>query len=366
MAFPRTYPPEFIDAAVRRVADTRSVKAYGAVTTVARQLDLDPRRVQKWVTRATTPTQPQNRDLTNGREARLAPGLLHCGRCRQPMNRTTPPGAPGTYRCPPGCRRQPLDSAAITDTVGRVILRHAARILPTTSAPLPPCLAAAHAHRVLARVTVGATASDIALTWRPALPPERTDKNPARRVTGARDIARRQPVRARQLLHQILTGVDPATAPAHPLHADAAALLAELHLRHGRAADATIWAAYAHRSAVQLHGHSHPDSLRALHLHAAVQRHAGHHQRAYHLYRQLGGHLSNSDGPHSPRTLAIHATTALVLHDLGHCHAAHILLTDTIATHRQQHPGHPAATRMTRQLTRIHGDCVARGHQHDT
>ncbi|PSK66684.1 hypothetical protein B0E53_01325 [Micromonospora sp. MH33] len=281
------------------------------------------------------------------------------------MDHTALLDTPATYHCQPGCRRQPLDAVAIADAVGRVILRHATRILPTTGAPLPPCLAAVHAHRVLARVTVGATASDLTLTWRPAIPPDHAGNNRARRLTTARDIARREPLRARQLLHQILTGVDPTSAPAHPLHADAAALLAELHLRHGRVAEAATWAAYAHRSALHPHGPTHPDSLRALHLHAAAQRRAGHHQRAYHLYRQLGEHLTHTSGPQSPRTLAIRATTALVLHDLGHCHAARALLTDTIATHRRQHPGHPAATRMTQHLTRIRNKCAANGHQHD-
>ncbi|SCE69127.1 hypothetical protein GA0074696_0258 [Micromonospora purpureochromogenes] len=370
MAFPRRYPPELIDAAVQRVADTRAVRAYGAVTTVARQLNLDPRLVQKWVSKATTPPQAgrEGDAVADGREVLLPPGLLHCRMCHQPMTRADLPDAGQAYQCQPGCRVRPLDAAAITDTVGRAMLRYATRILPATGTPTSPHLAATHAHRVLARVTVGTTASDITLAWRatPTLPPDHTDEERVRRVATARDIARRDPLRARQLLHEVLTGVDPATAPAHPLHAEAATLLADLHLRLDHLAGAIPWAAYAHHSAAHLHGPTHPASLQALHLHAAAQRRAGHHQRAYHLYRQLAEHLAHTDGPQAHRTLAIHATTALVLHDLGHCQAARALLADTITTHRREHPAHPATARMTRHLTRIWDDCASGGHQHAT
>lgn len=36
MAFPRKYPPDLIDTVVQRVADARAIRAYGAITTVAR------------------------------------------------------------------------------------------------------------------------------------------------------------------------------------------------------------------------------------------------------------------------------------------------------------------------------------------
>ncbi|MGC4856664.1 hypothetical protein ACLQ24_25655 [Micromonospora sp. DT4] len=366
MAFPRKYPAELIDAAVQRVADTRAVKAYGAVTAVARQLHLDPRLVQKWVNKATTPDSPAS-PPADGSASHLSPGLLRCVFCGQPMNHSDLAGAGQGYECGPGCRPRPLKADAVADAVGRAILRHAARIVPAAGAPASPQLAAVHAHRVLARVTVGVTARDITLTWRPApaLPPEQRDRQLTRHVTAARAVALRDPLRACQLLRDGLRGVDPATAPADPANAHAATLLAELHLRLGRPAEASLWAAYAHHSTAHLHGPTEPRGLDALHLLALAHRRAGHPQRAHHLYRQLADRLTAVEGPHAHRTLAAHAGTALVLHDLGHCHAARVLLADTIATHRRHHPGHPAAGRMTQHLTRIWDDCAGRGHHHD-
>ncbi|MBC8991529.1 tetratricopeptide repeat protein [Micromonospora chalcea] len=366
MAFPSRYPPDLIDAVVQRVADVRAVKAYGAVTTVARQLNLDPRLVQKWVTRANAPVAAQPGSPAAGSwETYLPPGLLYCRFCHQPMSHAESPDAGQAYQCQPGCRPRPLDAATVADTVGRAILRHAARIIPSTGTPTPPLLAAIHAHRVLARVTIGATASDITLTWRatPVIEPAREAER-VQRVAAARNLALSDPLRARQLLYDSLTGVDPATAPADPVYAEAATLLAELQLRLGHCADAIAWATYAHASTVHLYGPTHSRALRALHLHAAAHRRAGHHQRAYHLYRQLADQLTRTEGPHAHRTLAVQATTALVLHALGHCQAARTLLADTITTHRREHPGHSATARMTRHLSRIWRDCAAKGHQH--
>ncbi|WP_089007754.1 tetratricopeptide repeat protein [Micromonospora viridifaciens] len=281
------------------------------------------------------------------------------------MNQAEPQDAVQGYQCQPGCRTRPLHAAAVADTIGRAILRHAPRIIPATGTPTPPHLAAIHAHRVLARVTIGATAADITLTWRatPISAPG-IDVERIQRVAVARNLALTEPLRARQLLHASLTGVDPATAPADPVHAEAATLLAELHLQLGHPADAIAWATYAHHSTIHLHGPTHPRSLHALHLQAVAHRRAGHHQRAYHLYRQLADHLASVDGPHAHRTLATQATTALVLHALGHCHAARTLLADTITTHRREHPGHPATAHMTQHLSHIWRDCATKGHQH--
>jgi len=373
MTFPSRYPPELINAVVQRVADARAVKAYGAVTTVARQLNLEPRVVQKWVTRATAPVAHQPTRPASGAgdswEVYLPPGLLHCRFCHQPMPYTD---LHEGYQCPQSCRPRLLDAAAVADVVGRVILRHAPRILHATGAPTPPYLAAAHAHRVLARITLGVIPTDIALTWRatpapaptPAHASDRLITERAQRIATARTLALTEPLRARQLLHASLAGVDPATAPGHPAHAEAAALLAELQLRLGHPIDAICWATYAHQSSARLHGPAHPRTLHALHLLAAAHRRAGHHQRAYALYRQLGEHLAATAGPHAHPTLAAHATTALVLHDLGHCQPARTLLAETITTHRREHPDHPATAHMTQHLARIWDDCAAKGHEH--
>ncbi|MCW3841659.1 CDC27 family protein [Micromonospora yasonensis] len=370
MPFPSKYPPDLIDAVVQRVAEARQVRAYGAVTSVARQMNLDPRLVQKWITKASAPRPPEPGRQVPGTadpgETYLPPGLLHCRFCHQPMACVERHGPGQGYQCQQDCRPRPVDAAAIAHTVGRTILRHAAQLIPATGAPTLPHLAAVHAHRVLARVTVGANPTDITLTWRAAPRPvaDQLDAKRVQRVATARNLALNDPLRARQLLHDSLTGVDPATAPAHPLHAEAAARLAELQLRLGHPTDAITWATYAHHATTHLHGPTHPRSLHALHLHATAHRRAGHHQRAYHLYRQLADHLSKIEGRQGPRTLAVHATIALVLHALGHCQAARTLLADTITTHRREHPGHPATARMTRHLSRIWRDCAAKGHQH--
>ncbi|MFJ8582358.1 hypothetical protein [Micromonospora sp. NPDC093277] len=367
MAFPSRYPSDLIDAVVQRVADARAVKAYGAVTSVARQLNLEPRLVQKWVSKATAPAVPgPDRSAADPREAHLRPGLLRCRFCHQSMPYTDPHDSAPGYQCQPGCRPRPLDAAAIADVVGRAILRQAPRVLPATGAPTPPRLAAVHADRVLARVTVGATAGDITLTWHATPTPMAggLDAERVRRVNTARGLALTDPLRARQLLHASLAGVDPATAPADPVHAEAATLLAELQLRLGHPADAIGWASYAQQSSTHLHGPTHPRSLHALHLHAIARRRAGHHQGAYHLYRQLGEHLATTIGRHAQPTLAAHATTALVLHALGHCQPARTLLADTITTHHREHPGHPATAHMTQHLTRIWHDCATKGHHH--
>ncbi|MEU5725041.1 tetratricopeptide repeat protein [Micromonospora sp. NPDC047738] len=328
-------------------------------------MNLNPRLVQKWVTKATAPPAPHpGRPASDSWEAYLAAELL-CTFCHQPMAHTEPQDSVQGYQCQTGCRPRPLDAAAIADTVGRALLRHAPRIIPPSGTPTPPHLAAIHAHRVLARITIGATPGDITLTWRAApLPSSSVDTERAQAVATARHLALDDPLRARQLLHDSLTGIDPATAPAHPLYTDAAALLAELLLRLDHPSDAVAWATYAHYSSVQLHGPTHPRSLHALHLHAVAHRRAGHHQRAYRLYRELADQLTRLEGPHAHRTLATHASTALVLHALGHCQAARTLLADAITTHRRDHPDHPATARMVQHLSRIWRDCATKGHQH--
>ena len=367
MAFPSRYPPDLIDAVVQRVTDARRVKAYGAVTTVARQMNLDPRLVQKWVTRATTPVALQPcRPAADSCEMYLPPGLLHCRFCQQPMAHAESHDSGPSYQCQQGCRPRPLDSVAVADTVGRAILARAARIIPSTSMPTPPHLAAVYAHRVLARITVGATPSDVTLTWRatPIPEPGRFEAERAQRVGTARTLALSDPLRARTLLRDSLTGVDPATAPAHLLHAEAAVLLAELQLRLGHPADAIAWATYARATLVHLYGPIHRRALHALHVLAAAHSRGGHHQRAYHLYRELTDHVTKSEGPHAQQTLAVQAATALILHALGHCQAARTLLADTTTTHRREHPGHPATAHMTRHLSRIWRECATNGHQH--
>ena len=303
--------------------------------------------------------------LVDLHETYLPPGMVHCGRCRQPMIQAGPPGGEPIYECRPGCRPTPPAAAAVAATVGAAILRYAPQLVPITGTPTPPIVAAAYADRILARVTVGATAAEITLVWhaRPA-PSPGPRRTAAGRVAMARVVAADNPQRALELLHNSLADVNPATAPADVIHANAAALLATVHLTLGHTKAAVTWATYAHHALAHLKGPSHQDSLASLHLLAAAHRSAGHHQRALHLYQQLAGDLATTDGPHAHRTLAIRATIALVLHHLGHCQAARTLLADTITTHQREHPGHHATSRMTQHLTRMRGDCDTKRHQH--
>ncbi|MFJ8582792.1 hypothetical protein [Micromonospora sp. NPDC093277] len=366
MAFPRRYPPDLINAVVQRVADARTARAYGAVTSVAQQMGLERRLVQKWVNHATSPPPPRPAAAGSPPETYVLAGLLHCRFCHHGMLPAEPHDPVQGYRCRPDCRPRPIDAAAIADSIGRAILRYAPRIIPTRGRPTPPHLAATYADRVLARITVGAAPGDLTLTWYATGVPE-ADLAPAdhaHRIDAVRRLAVSDRPRARQLLTGMLAGVNPATVPAHPRHAEAAALLAQLHLRDGYPNAATTWATYAHRSTLNLHGPTHPRSLDALHLLATAHQHAGHQQRAHHLYRELADHLTHAEGPHAHRTLATRATIAVVLHALGHCQPARTLLADTIATHRREHPGHPATAHMTQHLTRIWHDCDTKGHHH--
>ncbi|WP_147374991.1 tetratricopeptide repeat protein [Micromonospora endophytica] len=297
-------------------------------------------------------------------ETYLPAGLLRCGHCYEPMVEVDAGIEPG-YQCQPGCRPTPLDAAQLADTIGRAILRHAPQVVPT-STPAHPQVAATYADRVLTHVTVGASGTDITLAWPTTsiLLPNPHRNVQALRIDAARHLAGRNPQRALHLLYDSLTGINPATAPADLVHADAAARLAMVQLSLGQPNAAITWASYAHSSLTQLHGPTHPDSIASLHLLATAHRSANNHQHALRLLRQLADHLATTDGPTAHRTLATHATIALALHHLGHCQPARTLLADTITAHRRAHPRHPATTRMQQHLTRIWRDCASKGHDH--
>lgn len=52
MAYPRKYSQDLIDSVVERVTEQRARRHHGAVTTVARELGLERRLVQAWVSEA--------------------------------------------------------------------------------------------------------------------------------------------------------------------------------------------------------------------------------------------------------------------------------------------------------------------------
>ncbi|MEU7618786.1 tetratricopeptide repeat protein [Micromonospora rifamycinica] len=344
MAPPRKHTSDVIAAAVRQVEAVRATGRRGPISTVARELYLDRRLLQSWVTKART--QAAAAPHTTHDTVVLPDGLLHCRFCQQPMTATfTAAGL--VYDCPPPCRRPPLNAAATAETVGQVVLRHAARLVPALTHPKRAGIAAAHAHRLITRITAGTHPTDLHVTW-PATPGQPRHAL-AEELHLARQLATTDPARAHRVARTILTGVDPATTATSTLHAEAAHLLATL--LHSVAA--IRWADYAHRSLTHLHGPTAPTTLTAAHTLATAHRRAGHHQRALRHYRQLGEHLATTAGPDAHHTLAVRATTALVLHDLGHHDAARTLLADTITRHRRAHPGHPATARMVEHLDHL-------------
>ncbi|WP_328340527.1 tetratricopeptide repeat protein [Micromonospora sp. NBC_00421] len=348
MALPRKYTSDVMTAAVRQVEAARATGRRGPISSVARELHLDRRLLQTWVTKArtqaTTAVPPTTPRTDAGDDPVVLPdGLLHCRFCQQPMTATfTAAGL--VYDCPPPCRRPPLNAVAVAQAVGKVVLGHAAHLVPALTHPKQAGIAAAHAHRLVNRITVGLRPADLRITWPTIAGQPRHALVEELRV--ARQLATTDPTRTHHLLQSILAGVDPATTATSTHHADAAHLLATL--LHSRAA--IRWADYAHRSFTHLHGPTDPLTLGAAHTLATAHHRAGHHQRAYRLYRQLADHLTTTAGPDAHPTLAVRATTALVLHDLGHHDAAHTLLTDTITRHRRAHPDHPATQRMADHL----------------
>ncbi|MHA4946096.1 hypothetical protein ACX27O_02155 [Micromonospora sp. SD19] len=370
MAYPRKYSDDFIKAAVQRVAAARDNGHRGPISAVARELNLDRRLVQDWVSRTRTTSAaapappPEAEPVVDPSPVLLPADLLLCRTCKQPMT-SNPDGDRLVYQCPGNCRPRGLDAAVVADTVGRAVLRHTPAIVTATGHPKSANLAAAHASRVLARVTAGLTATDLRFTWRVALAPAgHAAPALAERLCSARTLAATDPVRAREVLRDALTDVDPATADANPALADAAHLQAELLLRLGNSAAAIRWASYAHHSHAHLHGPSARPVLTALHTLATAHRQAGHYQRAYHAYRHLADQLITIAGPDAHPTLATQATLALVLRDLGHCGAARRLLADTITAHRRAHPHHPATARMLQHLHDMWQHCADRGHNH--
>ncbi|MET7950015.1 hypothetical protein [Micromonospora sp. NPDC005324] len=373
MAYPRKYSHDFIDATIQQVTALRDSGHRGPITAVARELNLDRRLVQQWISKTRTasaippappaPPPPPPQPAGDPPPVLLAAELLHCRTCEQLMT-STPAGNRLVYQCPDNCRRHGLDAALVADTIGRAILRHTPAIVTAPGQPKSTNLAAVHAGRVLARITVGSTATDLRFTWRAAPAPTPGQPGPAlaERLRSARSLAATDPQRARETLREALATADPTTAD--PTHADAAQLYAELLTRLGNPAAAIRWAGSAHHSRANLHGPSAWSTLAAVHTLATAHRQAGHNQRAYHAYRHLADQLITTVGPDAHPTLAIKATLALVLRDLGHCGAARRLLADTITTHLRAHPHHPATARMLQHLHEMWQQCEDRGHTH--
>ncbi|MGI5523188.1 hypothetical protein ACQEUX_19975 [Micromonospora sp. CA-259024] len=371
MAYPRKYSHDFIDATIQQVTALRDSGHRGPITAVARELNLDRRLVQEWISKTRTPSAtppappdpPPPQPAEDPAPALLPAELLHCRTCQQPMTNTRD-GNRLVYQCPGNCRRHGLDAVVVADTLGRAILRHAPAIVTAPGQPKSTNLAAAQAGRILARVTAGSTATDLRFTWRtvPAPTPGQPGPAFAERLRSARALAGTDPQRARETLREALATADPTTT--EPTHADAAHLYAELLTRLGNPAAAIRWAGSARHSRAHLHGPSARSTLAAVHTLATAHRQAGHHQRAYHAYRHLADQLTATAGPDAHPTLVIQATLALVLRDLGHCGAARRLLANTITAHRRTCPHHPATARMLHHLHEMWQHCAQREHDH--
>ncbi|MEV4725346.1 hypothetical protein AB0K29_17030, partial [Micromonospora humida] len=268
MAQPRTYTSDVMTDAVRQVEAARAAGRRGPISAVARELHLDRRLLQSWVTNAranaAAAAPPTASSTHTGVDPVLLPdGLLHCRFCRHPMTAVFT-WAGLVYDCPPPCRRPVLNATAVASAVGLVVLRHAAHLVPALTHPKAASIAAGHAHRLITRITAGTHPSDLRITWPTTRPPRPV---PPGHLHLARNLATTDPQRARTVLRNILTGIDPTTEIAY---AEAAHLLAPL--LPGEAA--IRWADYAHRSLTHLHGPTHPHTLTAAHTLATAHRQA--------------------------------------------------------------------------------------------
>lgn len=297
----------------------------------------------------------------------LPDGLLLCRACSRPMILDSSMSTMPVFRCGTDCQRSALDADQVVTAIGRAVLSRGR--LPTGMMQEPDQAvqaAAARADQVLVRVTAGTHPGDLHLTWRAVtgnLADPAGQREPewlalAQHLTGV------DPHRAHAALADNLRTIDPAHAPPHPAHATAARLLAEICLRHGHPTHAIPWAAYAHRSHAHLLGAHAADTLCALHLLATAHRHSGQYQRAHHLYRELADALTKTHPPDALPVLATNANTAVVLHALGHCLAARVLLADTITTQTRSHPNHPISQPMWHHLETMRASCTAKRHHH--
>ncbi|MFJ8690748.1 hypothetical protein [Micromonospora wenchangensis] len=212
MALPRTYTSDVMTDAVRQVEAARAAGRRGPISAVARELHLDRRLLQSWVTNARAHATAASSTHTGVDPVLLPDGLLHCRFCRHQMTAVFT-WAGLVYDCPPPCRRPVLNATAVASAVGLVVLRHAAHLVPALTHPKAASIAAGHAHRLITRITAGSHPSDLRITWPTTYPPRPV---PPGHLHLARNLATTDPQRARTVLRNILAGIDPTTAqPRH-------------------------------------------------------------------------------------------------------------------------------------------------------
>lgn len=343
------YVANVVAATVSRAADHGLRQA---IREVARTHRLSPATIEEWVSRArTVQTAP------------VPAGLLVCQACDQPMILIQLPAGTPLYLCAPACARVPVPAEAIRDAVAAAVLHRTPHLVPTGKT----ARAAAYAPGAIHRISVGATPTDLRITWR-TVPRQLTGPlmAMAQRLHHARlyvDTGDR--IRAINVLRTGLLHINPThdTPALDTATAQAAAYLAELTLVTDPPA-ALPWATWAHRSLRHLLGAASVQARAALRILAAVHRRTGDLTAATNAYSDLIRHHTEAEGPTALPTLATQAALAVVLHDAGHCEDAQHLLACTITTHRRVYGQHPGGARMTDALHHMRATCIDKRHDH--
>jgi hypothetical protein len=172
---------------------------------------------------------------------------------------------------------------------------------------------------------------------------------------------------AQELLGSALADADPSPAHATDDTAEAAALLAKVHVALGDPHAARGWSSYAYAAATRLYGVHDARTTDAAITFAAVLHRVGSQERAARLYSDAIIELSAAEGPESPRVLAAHADLATVEYARGDCAAARTRLEDAWELHREVYgEGQPAGIRMLAKLGAMERDCgrYTKSHQH--
>jgi hypothetical protein len=187
-------------------------------------------------------------------------------------------------------------------------------------------------------------------------------------TTRANDlIAAGEYAAAQDLLAAALTEADPTPSRATPESAQAAALLAKIHVTLGDPHSARGWSTYAYAATTHLYGTHDARTTDAAITLAAVLHRVGNQDKAARLYSDAILELSAIEGPESPRVLAAHADLATVEYARGDCAAARTRLEDAWELQREVYgEGQPAGIRMLAKLGAMERDCgrSAASHEH--
>ncbi|WP_410814875.1 tetratricopeptide repeat protein [Micromonospora sp. 067-2] len=270
------------------------------------------------------------------------------------------PGCGRVYLCAPSCGRTPVPADEIRSAVAAVVLHRTPHLVP----PGKTTQAASYALGPIRRVAVGATGTDLHITWRAV---SRQITGPMMGMAQRLQVAQRHAAdntleRAIDVLNSGLLPIDPtsgrialdtATARAAVLWPASPSPAASQPPRcPGPGGDT---AACATSSETPPTRRSAPPCVLA-----ATHRAAGNLTAAADCYSDLIRHHTQADGPYALATLAAQATLAVVLYEHGRQDPARQLLARTIADHRSGHPHQNAVARMAAALYRMHTQPPAR------